>query len=328
MASLSNPAIECVEQNETFGRFVAEPLEKGFGTTLGNGLRRVLLRYLPGAAVTSVHIEGIHHEFAPIPDVKEDVLDLLLNIKSLRLKSITGQPGKLVLEKEGAGEIHASDITPSMDFEVINPDLYLATIDSDQGKLYVEMDAEIGMGYQSAEAGANLLVGTIPVDAIFTPVRKVNFTTEPMHFGRETSQERLVLEVWTDGTINPARAVSRSATLLIEQFKPFVEYGRISQADEEKQYLRTAIPEEIFNMPVEKLDLSVRSMNCLRRGGITTVGNLLSMDEKEIASLRNFGQKSRQEVEEKLQSLGVAFSYGAPAEEPVESKPARKKKTE
>lgn len=327
MASLTNPKIECLEQNDNYGRFIVEPLEKGFGTTLGNALRRVLLRYLPGSAVTSVHIEGIQHEFAPIPNIKEDVLDFLLNIKTLRVKSLSGQPGKLVLEKEGKGEVHASDIAASMDFEIVNPELYLATIDSAEGRLYVEMEVETGTGYRTADSSNNLLVGTIPVDAIFTPVRKVNYTTEPMHLGRETSQERLVLEVWTDGTVKPARAVSRAAAMLVEQFKPFVEFGRASQIDEEKMARRASIPEDVFNMPVERLDLSVRSMNCLRRGGINTVGDLVNLGEKEIAALRNFGQKSRQEVEEKLQGLGVPFTYGAVEEpEPVVEKPVRKKK--
>jgi DNA-directed RNA polymerase subunit alpha len=328
LASLSVPKIESVEQNEKYGRFVAEPLEKGFATTLGNALRRVLLRYLPGAAVTHVHIEGLQHEFTPIPDVKEDVLDFLLNIKSLKLKSITGQTGKLILEKEGRGAVYASDITPSLDFEIVNPELYLATLDSPKGRLYVEMDVNMGMGYQSAGSSDNLPVGTIPVDAIFTPVRKVNFTIEPVHLGRETSLERLVLEVWTDGTITPARAVSRGSTLIVEQFKPFVEYGRANQLDEEKQALRASISDGLFNMPVEKLDLSVRAMNCLRRSGISTVGELVSLGEKEILSLRNFGQKSRQEVEEKLQSLGLAFTQMTAHEEtlPVEEKKSSRKK--
>ena len=195
MASLSIPKIENIESDEKYGRFVAEPLEKGFGATLGNAMRRVLLRYLPGAAVTRVRIEGIQHEFLPIPNVKEDVLDFVLNIKSLRLKPVTGQSGKLYLEKKGEGEVHASGITPSMDFEIVNPDLYLATLSGKNAHLSVEMDVDLGMGYQTAGAADNLPLGTIPVDAIFTPVRKVNFTTEPLHLGRETSQEKLTLEI-------------------------------------------------------------------------------------------------------------------------------------
>jgi DNA-directed RNA polymerase subunit alpha len=331
LASLSIPKIEAVEQTDKYGRFVAEPLDKGFSITLGNALRRVLLRYLPGAAVTQVRIEGIQHEFTAIPDVKEDVLDLLLNVKTLKLRSLSGQPGKLILEKEGRGEIHASDIAPSVDFEIVNPDLYLATLDSPKGRLAMEMDVELGMGYQPAGSSANLPIGTIPVDAIFTPVRKVNFNIEPVHLGRETSLERLVLEVWTDGTIAPARAVSRGAGILMDQIKPFVDYGRTNQIDEERQALRAAIPDDVFNMPVEKLDLSVRAMNCLRRSGINTVGELVSLGDKELLSLRNFGQKSRQEVEEKLQSMGLNFAQAAEPEAvnlaEVEEKPSRGKKS-
>jgi len=326
LVSLSIPKIESAEQNDRYGRFVAEPLDKGFGTTLGNSLRRVLLRYLPGVAVTNVRIDGIQHEFTAIPDVKEDVLDFLLNIKSLKIRALTGQTGKLYLEKEGRGEIHASDITPSMDFEIVNPDLYLATIDSPKGSLIVEMDVELGTGYRPAGSSANLPVGTIPVDAIFTPVRKVNFSTEPVHLGRETSLERLTLEIWTDGTITPSRALSCGATILSDQLHPFVEYGRSAQLDEERLAMRAAIPDDIFNMPVEKLDISVRALNCLRRSGIDTVGELASLEEKDILSLRNFGQKSRQEVEEKLQALGLSFPQGVaeiPAEE-SEKKPLKK----
>jgi DNA-directed RNA polymerase subunit alpha len=322
LVSLSIPKIESVEQSDKYGRFAAEPLEKGFSTTLGNALRRVMLRYLPGAAVTNVRIEGIQHEFTAIPDVKEDVLDFLLNIKSLKIRSLSGQTGKLYLEKEGRGEIHASDIASSVDFEIVNPELYLATIDSPDGRLMVEMDVELGTGYQPAGSSANLPVGTIPVDAIFTPVRKVNFNTEPVHLGRETSLERLVLEIWTDGTMAPSRALSRGAAILAEQLKPFVDYGRSTQIDEERQAIRAAIPDDLFNMPVEKLDLSVRAMNCLRRSGINTVGELVSLGEKELLSLRNFGQKSRQEVEEKLQTLGLSFSQAAVESEDEDSQKA------
>lgn len=311
MVTLSIPKIESVEQNDNYGRFVVEPLDKGFGTTLGNSLRRVLLRYLPGAAVTNVRIEGIHHEFTAIPDVKEDVLDLLLNVKSLKIRAVSGQPGKLYLEKEGRGEVHASDITPSLDFEVVNANLYLATIDSPKGRLAIEMDVELGTGYQPAGSSANLPIGTIPVDAIFTPVRKVNFNTEPVHLGRETSLERLVLEIWTDGTITPAQAVSYGAVVLTDQLRPFVDFGLSTQPDGQRQAKRAAIPDDVFNMPVEKLDISVRAMNCLRRSGINTIGEFVSLDEKEILALRNFGQKSRQEVEEKLQTLGLSFERDA-----------------
>jgi len=308
LSHLAIPKIECVESRDNFGRFLAEPLGKDFGTTLGNALRRVLLGYLPGAAVTRVRIEGIQHEFSPIPCVKEDTVEFLLNVKALRLKPISGQPGKLALEVEGEGRVCAADIKPSTDFEIANPELYLATLDSPEARLYVEFDVELAEGYREAESSDNLPVGTIPVDAIFTPVRKVNFTVEPVHVGRETSRERLCLEVWTDGTISPVDAISHGADILIKQLSPFADYVAISQMKEEEQLIRLSIPDEKYNMPVEQLDLSVRTMNCLRRGGISTVGELISKGEQELLSLRNFGQKSKQELEERLNALGLSLT--------------------
>ncbi len=307
MSDLVIPKIECVESGDNFGRFLAEPLGKDFGTTLGNALRRVLLGYLPGAAVTRVNIEGIQHEFSPIPYVKEDTVEFLLNVKALRLKSISGLPGKLTLEVEGEGRICAADIKPSTDFEIANPELYLATLDSPEARLYVELDVELAEGYRVAESSDNLSVGAIAVDAIFTPIRKVNFTVEPVHVGRETSRERLCLEIWTDGTISPVDAISHSADILIKQLSPFASYVAVSEVEEE-QLVRLSIPDEKYNMPVEQLDLSVRTMNCLRRGGILTVGELINKGEKELMDLRNFGQKSKQELEERLNTLGLSLT--------------------
>jgi len=307
LSHLVLPKIECVESGENSGRFVAEPLEKGFGVTLGNALRRVLLSYLPGAAVTRVKIEGIQHEFATIPYVKEDTTEFLLNVKALRLKPISGQPSKLILEVEGEGQVHAADIKPSADFEIANPELYLATLDSPEARLYVEFDVELAEGYRLAESDDNLSVETIPVDAIFTPVRNVNFTVEPTHIGRETSRERLYLEVWTDGTMSPVDAISHSASILVEQLSVFVDYAKISQIEVEKESVRLSIPKEKYDMPVEQLNLSMRTMNCLRRSGITTVGELITKGEKELLALRNFGQKSMREIEERLEALGLSF---------------------
>jgi len=308
LVHLAIPKIECIESGDNFGRFFAEPLEKGFGATLGNALRRVLLGYLPGAAVTRVKIEGIQHEFSPIPYIEEDTMEFLLNVKALRLRPLSGQPGKLTLEVEGRGRVCATDIKPSADFEITNPELYLATLDSPEARLYVDFDVELGEGYREAESSDNLPVGTIPLDAIFTPIRKVNFTIEPTHLGRETSQERLYLEVWTDGTISPVDAISHGADILIKQLSPFADYVKVSRVKEEKQLIRVAIPDEKYNMPVEQLDLSARTMNCLRRAGISTVGGLISKGEKELLSLRNFGQKSKQEIEERLKALGLSLT--------------------
>ncbi len=297
------PRIECIESSDNFGRFLAEPLERGFGATLGNALRRVLLGFLPGAAVTQVRIEGVQHEFSTIPHMKEDTMEFLLNIKELRLKSLSGQPGKLILEVEGEGQVCAADIQHSLDFEITNPELYLATLDSSEARLYAEFTVELGNGYVQAESGDNLPIGAIPVDAIFTPIRKVNFTVEPIHIGRETSRERLLLEVWTDGTLSPTESVSQGASILVEQLTPFTGYAQVSEAEAGKGFI-----EEEYNTPVEELGLSVRTMGCLRRAGIATVGEIISRGEKELMALRNFGQKSKQELEERLNAMGLSFT--------------------
>ncbi len=313
MSHVVIPRIECVESKDNFGCFVAEPLEKGFGVTLGSTLRRVLLAYLLGAAVTWVKIDGtegpILHEFSTIPYIKEDAIDFLLNVKALRLKSLSGQPAKLTLEVEGEGQVCAADIKPSVDFEIANPELHLATLDSPEARLYVEFNVELGEGYRQGESSDNMPVGAIPVDAIFTPIRKANFTVEPTHVGRETSHEQLRLEVWTDGTISPADAISRGAEILRKQLSPFVNYVKISEMRTEEQLIRLSIPDEQYNMPIEQLDLSVRTLNCLRRSGITTVGELITKEERELLAIRNFGQKSKNELEERLKGLGLSLAH-------------------
>ncbi len=326
MAGLLVPKIECTEQTDNFGRFVAEPLEKGFGITLGNSLRRVLLGYLSGAAVTQVRIEGVQHEFTVIPNAKEDVIEFLLNVKEIRIKPLSDRGGTLTLELEGEGRICAADIKPSADFEITNPELCLITMSNPKGRLYVEMDVEISTGFRPAESTDNTPVGTIPVDAIFTPIRKVNYTIEPTHLGRETSRERLTMEIWTDGTMSPVDAMSRASAILVEQLTPFVEFVKISQMKAEERAIRLSIPDEKYNMPVEQLDLSVRTMNCLRRSNITTVGELVAKGTKELLKLRNFGQKSYQEIEDRLSAIGLSLNpktEETPASE--ESQPKIKK---
>jgi DNA-directed RNA polymerase subunit alpha len=299
--------VETVETKENYGRFSVEPIEKGFSITLGNSMRRVLLGFLQGAAVTRVRIEGIQHEFSTIPRVKEDTTEFLLNVKALRLKPVSGQAGKLLLDVEGERRVTAADIRPSADFEIANPDLYLAYLDSEEARLNVEFDVDLAKGYREAESSGNLPVGVIPVDAIFTPIRKVNFTVEPIHVGQETSHEKLWLEIWTDGTVTPAEAVSRAAATLIEQLTPLSSLSRVALPVNEKEPARPSIAPELVNMPVEQLNLSVRTLNCLRRGNINTVGELMSKTEKELMSLRNFGIKSKQELEERLKSLGLSM---------------------
>jgi DNA-directed RNA polymerase subunit alpha len=329
LAGLLVPHIECTEQTENFGRFVAEPLEKGFGITLGNSLRRVLLGYLSGAAITQVRIEGVQHEFTIIPNAKEDVMEFLLNVKEVRIKPLSDRAGTLTLEVEGEGRICASDIKPSADFEITNPELCLITLSNPKSRLYVELDVEIGTGFRPAESTDSTPVGTIPVDAIFTPIRKVNYTVEPTHLGRETSRERLNVEIWTDGTMSPVDAMSRAAAILIEQLTPFVEFVKISQMKAEERAIRLSIPDEKYNMPVEQLDLSVRTMNCLRRSNIATVGELVAKGTKELLKLRNFGQKSYQEIEDRLSTIGLSLNPKTEGEnetEEAEEEPVKPKR--
>jgi len=308
LSPISLAKIECVENEGNFGRFVVEPLEKGFGVTLGNALRRVLLGSLPGAAVTKVRIEGIQHQFSPIPYAKEDTTEFLLNVKALRIRPLSDQPGKLTLEVEGQGQVCAADIKPSVDFEIVNPEQYLLTLDAPEAKFYAEFDVELAEGYREAESSDTLTIGEISVDAIFTPTRKVNFTVELTHFGRETAGERLNLELWTDGTISPVDALSHGAEILVKQLSPFADYAKTYQLEIEGKVVPEVVTDERYAIPVEQLDLSVRTMNALRRSGITTVGELLEMGERELMSLRNFGQKSKEELEKRISELGLSLT--------------------
>ena len=307
MLEAVNPQIECKESTEKYGRFIAEPLERGFGVTLGNAMRRVLLSSLPGAAVIWVRIEGVQHEFTSIPHMKEDVIEFLLNIKALRLRPLASRSGSLTLEFSGEGRVLAGNIQPSADFEVVNPELHLATLDSPEAKLMVELRVEQGKGYAIVEQGRGdgLPLGVIPVDAIFTPIRRVNYAVEPTRVGQVTTYERLILEVWTDGTIAPMEAVSQAAHILIEQFQLFYELARIPQRGGEKKPQLPILLEQ-YNIPLEQLTLSVRTFNCLKRAGITKVGELVEKGDQELLTIRNFGLKALEEVREQLKSLGLA----------------------
>ena len=301
MLELSIPTVTCIESTGNYGRFLAEPLEPGFGITLGNALRRVLLGSLPGAAVTWVKIEGIQHEFSPIPYVKEDAMEFLLNIKQLRLCPLSRQPGQLFLEVEKEGKVCAGDIKPSADFRIANPALYLAALDSPQAKLYVELNVELGRGYVLAKSTDGLPVGVLPVDAIFTPVREVNFSVESVRPGQEGSPEKLILEIWTDATIFPWEALSQSAVILINQFSSF--------RDLEVPMAKTLSPlPEQYDTALEELNLSTRSYNSLRRAGIFTLGQLIEKSREGLPPLPGLGAKSRTEVEELLEKMGSPVS--------------------
>lgn len=308
LPGLLEPGVKCIESIDNRGRFSAEPLEAGFGVTLGNALRRVLLSSLPGAAVTWLQIDGVQHEFSSIPYVKEDVIEFLLNVKKLRFRSLSHEPGKVILEVEREGKVCAGDIRPSADFQVANPELCLATLDSPEAKLRVEFNVEIGRGYVPAKPADSLPVGALPVDAIFTPVHKVNFLIEPIRPGEEGSPERLILELWTDGTISPVEAVTQGATILINQLSPF---GQLEVPVEERVGVGSGLPisPEQYNIPIEELGLSTRSYNSLKRSGILTLGQLLEKSQGGLPPLPGFGAKSRSEVESLVRELGSSLTF-------------------
>jgi len=305
LADLLIADIKCTEAAGNYGSFIVEPLEKGVGVTLGNALRRVLLSSLPGAAVTWILIDGIQHEFSSIPNLKEDVIEFILNVKELRLKPLSEQPGKkLVLDVAGEGEICAADITPTIDFEIANPELHLASLDSADAKIYVEFNVELGRGYVPGKSSEGLPVGALPVDAIFTPIHKVNFSVVPISPGEERSAERLIIEVWTDNTISPREAIRQSAKVLINQFKPFAELEVAATEGMGSLGRASSIPAEKYNEAIEELNLSVRAFNSLRRGGITNIGQLIEIAKDGLPPLPGLGAKSRSEVEAVLTDLG------------------------
>ena len=305
MLQVLNPKIECESSSENYGKFVVEPLEPGFGVTLGNSLRRVLLGSLPGAAVTAVKIEGVQHEFTTIPHIKEDVIEFLLNLKELRLRALSDVPNqKLFLEAGGEGAVCAGDIKPSADFEVVNPELHLVTLDSADAQLSVALYVEQGKGYVPAGRGdGSMALGVIPVDAIFTPVRRVNYTVGKTRVGQVSNYDKLTLELWTDGTITPREALAKSAEILSKHFSLFYELGKVHVEGEKP--LAPAIPPEKYDMPLEQLGLTARTFNSLRRSGITKVGELLEKTDEDLLALRSFGQKSLEEVREKLVTLDL-----------------------
>ena len=303
MSEISIPVVACVQSTGSYGRFSAEPLDIGFGVTLGNAMRRVLLSSLPGAAVTWVKIEGIQHEFSTIPHVREDVLEFLLNVKEIRLRPVTQQAGKLFLDVENEGIVCAADIQSSIDFQVVNPDLSLASLDSDEAKLHVEFNVEVGRGYVPAISADGLPVGALPVDAVFSPVRKANFAVEPINPGEERSPERLIIEVWTDGAITPFEAVTQSSDILVKEFAAFRSLEAPSLA-EGRATSSLGIPSEQYNTALAEIGLSTRAHNSLRRAGIMTLGQLIEKTRDGLPPLPGFGDKSQVEVQDLLTGLG------------------------
>jgi len=303
------PKIEREAEARNYGKFIISPLERGYGITLGNALRRVLLSSLEGAAVTSIRIADVQHEFSEIPGVREDVIRVMLQIKQLRMKMLDVDTARLHLEVSGAGIVTAADIIAPPEVEIVNPDLYLFTVDANEASLEIEMTAERGRGYSPAdERGGRLPIGELPVDAIFSPVKRVNWEAGYARVGQSTNYDRLIMEVWTDGTVGPEDALSTSAKILIEHLRHLAGVSEesltiIAQEEEESSRLTS----EMIETPIENLDLSVRVFNSLKRTGITTVGEvieLLDKGDEAVMSIRNFGEKSLDELRTKMSEKG------------------------
>ncbi|NLY89864.1 MAG: DNA-directed RNA polymerase subunit alpha [Firmicutes bacterium] len=310
MIEIEKPKItvEEVNEEEKYGRFVVEPLERGYGTTLGNSLRRILLSSLPGYAVTSIKIDGVLHEFSTIPGVVEDTTEIILNLKELRVKLHDESPKVVRLEVHEAKEVKAKDIQVPSDVEILNPEHHIATV-SDDGSLVMEITLDKGRGYVSAEKNKNPddVIGVIPVDSIFTPVKKVNYVVEHTRVGQFTDYDRLVLEIWTDGSIDPVEALSLSAKILSAHLVLFINLSDKVNDTEIMVEKEEEAKDKLLEMNIEELDLSVRSYNCLKRAGINTVEELIKKTEEDMMKVRNLGRKSLEEVQSKLAALGLSL---------------------
>ena len=307
MIELEKPLIERVEVGDSYGKFVVEPLEHGFGQTLGNSLRRVLLSSLPGVAVSSIRIEGIQHEFSAVPGVKEDVAEIILNLKELSARLYCEGKKTITIHKQGPCEITGEDLETDEQIEVINPDLHIAELGEDADvTLYITL--EKGIGYVSAEHNktADTPIGVIPTDSIFTPIRKVNYTVENTRVGKETDFDRLTLEVWTNGSVRPDEAIAAAAEVFYKHLKIFMSLtDQVVQVGFSEKENDTH--EKVLEMTIEELDLSVRAYNCLKRAGINTVAELVQKNQEDMMKVRNLGKKSLEEVEQKLAALGMSL---------------------
>ena len=308
MIEIEKPNIECVTLEREYGRFVIEPLERGFGTTLGNSLRRILLSSLPGVAVTSMRIEGVLHEFSTIEGVKEDVTDILLSLKNVHAILHTEEPKTIKISARGPREVTAGDFAPDPEIEILNPELHIATL-NDKAVFELEVVMEHGRGYVFSDRNKKpgMPIGIIPMDSIFTPVRKVNFTVENTRVGQVTDYDKLTLDIWTDGTIAPDEAASLAAKIMTEHLMLFVNLtdhvGAVEIMVEKEDEHRDGV----FEKSIDDLDLSVRSYNCLKRAGISTVEELVKMTEEEMMKVRNLGRKSLEEVQQKLDEFGLGL---------------------
>ena len=314
MMEIEKPRIDTVQltADGTYGKFVMEPLERGYATTLGNSLRRVLLSILPGAAVTSVKIDGVVHEFSTIPGVKEDVTEIILNIKGLIAKLHADTAKKIYIEAEGPGVVTAASIKADSEVEILNPDMYIATLDAG-ATLNMEMTLEKGRGYVSAEQNKQKInvIGVIPVDSIYSPVLKANFYVDNTRIGNVTDKGKLTLEVWTDGSLRANEAVSMSAKILMEHLELFLDLAAgVSETESILSEKSDNEKEKVLDLTIDELDLSVRSFNCLKRAGINTVEDLINKSEDDMMKVRNLGRKSLEEVIAKLDSFGFTLKKG------------------
>jgi len=295
------PRIEVEAISQNYGHFVISPLESGYGITLGNALRRVLLSSLPGASITSIRLSGIHHEFSPIPHVREDTTQLILNVKQIRMRSRSEDAVRLHVEVMSEGPVTAGDLVCPPEVEIVNPDQYLLTADSNDIDMDIEMVVEVGRGYSPAEERTRLPLGEIPVDAIFSPVKKAAYRVERTRIGQQTDYDKLNMEIWTDGTISPESALRESAKILVQHLSLLA--GAEAVSPEPKQQEEQGIPSRVYDAPIEELELTVRAYNCLKRAGITKVGEILKRMEKgeeEMLAIRNFGKKSLDELVDRL----------------------------
>jgi DNA-directed RNA polymerase subunit alpha len=290
-----------------YGKFVIGPLERGYGTTIGNSLRRVLLASLPGASITSIRVTDVPHEFSAIPHVREDMMEFILQVKQLRLQLHGTDSARLRIEVRGAGVVTAADIIAPADVDIINPDLYLFTVDSDEAYIDIEMTAESGRGYSPAEERGRLPIGELPVDALYSPIQQVGYEVEKTRVGQVADYDRIVMEIWTDGSIKPEEALAQSAQIMVQHLRPVAGISEESLLPVEPVEVEESISDEVYDTPIEQLDLSVRVFNSLKRTGITKVGELLDMLEKgeeTMLAIRNFGEKSLQELKSQLREKG------------------------
>jgi len=304
IVELDYPKIERLSGDDRHAKFSCEPLPAGYGTTLGNSLRRVLLSSLPGAAITAARIRGVQHEFSTIPGVKEDVVQIVLNLKKVRLRSFAGEPVTLTLEKEGPGVVTAGDILTTSDIEIVSSDAVIATLEP-EASLWMELTVETGRGFHGADRREGLPIGVIPIDALYSPVKQVNFAIENTRVGQVTNYDRLVLEVWTDGTTTPDEAVAQGAQILVQQFSLFTGLTRAQAALAAPARSESGLPAAVADLPIEDLDLPQRAFNSLKRHGITRVGQLLQTPDEELLRMRNFGKKSLDEIKERLAARGL-----------------------